>query len=67
MATYIWCELVCGTCSGAFDGQFVSDGRLPRRELVKSAKAQGAIFEGNEVYCSQQCLKQSQQGKEGGE
>lgn len=52
----IWCELVCRVCSTHIAGRwgFV---RLPKRDLVKSAKEGGAQFKHNEVFCSQKCLQ----------
>lgn len=53
MATYVWCELVCAHCSTAFSGEFTS-GAIPRRELKRIAKARGAVFSGDEVFCSEE-------------
>lgn len=53
----IWCEIVCRECSTAPTGEFTS-GAIPRRSLVKDARAAGYIFKHDEAFCSQRCLEQ---------
>lgn len=56
---YIWCELVCRTCSRHIVGQFART-RLPRGQLIREAQSRGAQFEGGEVFCSKSCVALNQ-------
>lgn len=57
MGTYIWCEIVCATCSGSTAGEYTTAG-LRRRAMKKEAKKNGFIFVGNEAFCSSRCVEQ---------
>lgn len=51
MPVEIWCELVCAHCSVTICGQYSTQSRLPRRELVTEAKKHGAVVNGSEIFC----------------
>lgn len=53
MSTYVWCELVCDHCSATISGEFSTSDRIPRTSLKKDAKEKGAVFSGDDVFCSE--------------
>ena len=54
MATQIWCEMVCGDCSKFLAGMFTT-GAIPRADLKRAATEGGAVFKGDDVFCSPAC------------
>ena len=55
---FVWCELVCRTCSCTTSGNFWR-GRVTAKvvaEMVKDARKARWQFEDNEPFCSQHCF-----------
>lgn len=52
---FIWCEIVCRSCSGTAPGQFTM-GSTPRAALKKAALQDGWKFAHGETFCCVKCL-----------
>lgn len=65
MGTFVWCELVCAKCAVSICGQYVTRPYVPRKALEKEASTMGAVFKGNDVFCSKRCLVDSESGDDG--
>lgn len=64
MATFIWCELVCGNCARTSSGRYVSGPTVPRRELKQWARKDGWKFSGDEAFCCRACADANREQQE---
>lgn len=55
MTTPVWCELVCDDCAGTSPGQWTYK-HVPRRELVRLARAAGWYIRTDTVLCKR-CVR----------
>jgi len=53
----VWCELVCDGCAYTYSGQYVLDGKIPRKVMAEQAIREGCkIYESGDIHC-QDCAE----------
>ena len=58
---WVWCEIVCDTCSATVSGRMISAQHIPRRDMKEEAIRQGWHFvraqdsSNEDAFCSQRC------------